>query len=64
MYHVLKRLIHEEWHTEEQIDSMPEAHVFEGFFGTYDVEVELNGETVRRELHLSKYGSREFTIEI
>ena len=64
VYHVLKHLIHEEWHTEEQIDSMPEAHVFEGFFGTYDVEVELNGETVRRELHLSKYGPREFTIEI
>lgn len=62
VYNTLKRLIHQEWHTDERTDTMPETFKFEGFFGRYDVEVEMGGKTVHREFHLSKYGPREFTI--
>ena len=64
VYYTLNRLINEEWHTEEYISQMPGTLTFEGFFGRYDVEVEMNGEIIHKELHLSKYGPREFTIEL
>ncbi|MBQ4515549.1 MAG: endo-1,4-beta-xylanase [Clostridia bacterium] len=64
-YYALKNLIKNEWNTKEQLitDNDGVAN-FKGFYGTYDVEVEVNGKIIKKQINLSKSGDKEFNIEV
>ena len=62
VYDVLDRLIHKEWHTEVTVEEMPETLLFNGFYGKYDVTVEMDGRQFTQEIHLSRQGEREFHL--
>lgn len=64
-YYTLKRLLDEEWHTEETVVSDENgAASFRGFYGEYTVEVAVNGVTTTHTVNLAKGAKNEFTIEV
>jgi len=62
VYKTLKRLIKEEWHTEEDLTVCDGKALFHGFFGKYDVDVIVDGKVERHVINLTKGGNREFKI--
>ena len=38
--------------------------IFKGFYGEYDVEIEIGGKIVNRKINLSAKGKKEFDIEV
>lgn len=64
-YFALRDLIQKEWHTEtEAVTNADGKADFCGFYGKYDVTLELNGNVVQRELNLSAKGKRDFEMEL
>lgn len=64
-YYALKKLIQEEWHTEEMLETNKEGKMaFKGFYGTYDLEIEVDGIKINRTIELKKNGINQFTIEV
>ena len=64
-YYTLKRLLEEEWHTEETITSDENGIAsFRGFYGQYTVEVEVDGVKTTHTIDLSKGTDNGFTIEV
>ena len=63
-YYTLKRLLEEEWHTEETLTSNESGVAsFCGFYGEYTVEIEIDGTVTTHTVNLSKNGENNFTIE-
>lgn len=64
-YYTIKNLITKVWHTETETtsDSDGEAN-FKGFYGKYDVELEVNGKIVAKEINLTKKSGKKFEIVI
>ena len=64
-YNVIKRLITEVWHTEEQSVTNELGGVsFRGFYGDYTVEIETDNGIERKTVKLSKNGENSFTLAI
>lgn len=62
---MLKHLFGETWHTEESLTCDNGGYgAFRGFFGRYDVEIEVDGKITKTELHLTKKSENRFRIVI
>lgn len=54
---MLRHLFEKEWHTDETLTIGESGCArFKGFYGEYDVEVTVDGRTIRSSLHLSRNG--------
>ena len=60
-YRILDRLINQEWHTEGEAQINGELE-FEGFYGNYDLELEVNGKVCRKQISLGKNDPREIQV--
>ena len=64
-YYTLKNLIKNKWHTElECVSDNSGAVSLKGFFGDYDVEIDIGGKTVTKSLKLSSKGKNDFQVNI
>ena len=64
-YYAIKNLIENKWHTEvEAVSNVNGKAMFKGFYGKYDVEIEVDGKVVNKEINLSAKGKKEFAIEV
>ncbi len=64
-YNTLKRLIKEEWHTEEEIfTNEVGAADFRGFYGEYTVEVQADGKIYEKTISLSSKKENTYTLTI
>ena len=61
-YKAVYDLIHNEWHTSEKTNGTKLD--FKGFFGTYRITVEKDGDKSEHIIDLEKNGDREITIII
>lgn len=62
-YYTLKNLIEKKWHTQETICSDENgAAAFRGFYGEYELEIEINGTKVKKKIDLRKNGADEFEV--
>ena len=63
-YFTIKKLFEEKWHTEEDIVTSEDgSSVFRGFYGKYDVEIEVGGKRIEKEIHLRKDGKWQFDFK-
>ncbi len=54
-YHTIRKLFHETWHTEAELDSGEGNTVeFRAFRGDYDLEIDVGGRTIRRRIQFHK----------
>ena len=63
-YEMLKKLIHEEWHTETGAVSKNGVAKFKGFYGDYDLIVKTASGEIKKTIHLGKKCKNEFEIII
>ena len=64
-YLKLKELIQKKWHTEASLVADENgACAFRGFYGQYDLEIEVDGKTFKRSAGLSSKRDNKFTIEL
>ena len=64
-YYTIKNLFEEKWHTETEITSNTDGEAtFKGFYGKYDIEIEVDGKTVTKEINLMKKSHKKFEIVI
>ena len=63
-YYTIKNLFEKKWHTEKVIVTAEDGSaVFNGFYGKYDVEIEVNGKKLEKEIHLRKDGKSVFDFK-
>ena len=64
-YYTIKNLFEKKWHTEEHIISNADGKAkFKGFYGKYDVEIEVNGRVITKEINFIKKGKNIFEFVI
>ena len=64
-YHTIKNLIQNKWHTEKSLVTSCDGEAsFRGFYGEYDVEIEVDGKIINKKINLSKKGKKQFLIEV
>lgn len=64
-YYAIKNLITKTWHTEEEITSDENGEaIFKGFYGKYDIELEVDGKRETREISFFKKSPKSFEIVI
>ena len=63
-YNMLKKLIHEEWHTETGAVSKNGIAKFKGFYGDYDLIVKTSSSEIKKTIHLGKNCKNDFEIII
>ena len=64
-YYAIKNLFEKKWHTEAEITSDSDGMAsFKGFYGKYDVELEIDGKKTVKEIYLSKKSEKKFEIVI
>lgn len=64
-YYAIKNLIEKDWHTEAEITTDNAGKTkFKGFYGEYDVEIEIDGKVIKKTISLSSKGKKEFNIEV
>ena len=64
-YYTIKNLFEKRWHTETEITSDADGEAtFKGFYGKYDLELEIDGKKIKKEINLSKKSKKEFEIVI
>ncbi|MBO5060617.1 MAG: endo-1,4-beta-xylanase [Clostridia bacterium] len=64
-YYTIKNLIEKKWHTETEAVSDGSGKInFKGFYGEYDVQLEVDGKTVHTNIKLSSKGSNVFNIDL
>lgn len=63
-YHALRKLIHEEWHTELSLRAQGKPLSFKGFYGQYDVRVTLGGQVTTHSIHIRKNHRNQFTVTV
>ncbi len=64
-YATLDKLINEEWRSSGEMSYRPNGdNRFQGFYGDYELIVDLDGRRIRRRISLSKHASRDFSITL
>lgn len=63
-YKVLDNLINNEWKTNLTLPAIDGRISFSGFFGKYELTFKLDGQEIKKEIHLSKELSRVRKIEL
>ncbi len=63
-FEALDHLINREWRTNIGCDIHNGELEFNGFFGKYEIEIEVNGQTVRKEFDLSKNKDNSLTLTL
>lgn len=64
-YQMLKKLIHETWHTSLSLNSGERSFIdMKGFYGNYEVRATVDGKTFAQEIHLEKGAKNQFEIVI
>ena len=64
-YYTLKNLIQKKWHTEETLVSGVDGQAsFRGFYGEYEVEIEVDGKRISKTINLTPNDENQFTITI
>lgn len=64
-YYKIKELTQKVWHTEESTKTDANGNAaFRGFYGTYELEITVNGETVKKTVDLSKKSDNQIKIEL
>lgn len=63
-YYMLKDLIHNVWHTEEEKEFVNGDTSFKGFYGDYELEITVNNKIYNKEISLKKKGKMDFEIII
>jgi hypothetical protein len=62
-FKVMKHLFQKEWHTEESLQTDENGYIrFRGFFGTYRLEIEINGRREERFVDFTKHTDGEITV--
>ena len=64
VYQMLKKLIHEQWHTETAVKAVNGTAKFRGFYGDYDLTVFAGGKQIPAKISLSKESKNVFTVQI
>lgn len=64
-YFAIKDLIEKEWHSEGSVDTDADGSAkFKGFYGNYDIEIEVDGKMITKEIKLASKCKNQFCIEI
>ena len=64
-YHKIKELTQKVWHTEESATTDDSGcAAFRGFYGSYELEITVNGETVKKTVDLSKKSDNQIKITL
>ena len=64
-YYALRDLFTKTWHTETVTGTNDEGvAAFNGFFGKYDLEITVDGKTIRRGIHFAKDGVRHLVVRL
>ena len=64
-FKMMKHLFNEEWHTEESLQTDENGYIgFRGFFGTYRLEIEINGRREERFVDFTKHTDGEITVTL
>lgn len=64
-YYTIKNLIEKTWHTKEDITTDASGKAgFKGFYGKYDIELEINGKKETKEISFGKKSPKNFEIVI
>jgi hypothetical protein len=64
-YYKVKDLIKNVWHTEESAKTDENGNAaFRGFYGSYELEITVNGETVKKTVDLSKKSDNRIKITL
>jgi GH35 family endo-1,4-beta-xylanase len=64
-FYKIKNLIQKIWHTEQNCQTNQNGKVaIRGFFGNYDLLINVNGKTIKKEFFHSKKTDGKFTIKI
>lgn len=64
-FYTIKNLFEKKWHTEEErVTGATGEFKFHGFYGTYELEIEVEGKTVKKEIKLSKNSRNIMEISI
>ena len=63
-YKTLKKLINEDWHTEETVKANGDTAKFRGFYGDYELIVHADGKTIPVDFKLSKEATNCITITL
>lgn len=63
-YKELKRLINEEWHTEETVKAVGDVAKFRGFYGDYDLVIHADGKTITVPFTHSKRANSKISITL
>ena len=63
-YKALRRLIHDEWTTNETLTTSTGSVRFKGFYGKYEITIRTPEKTVTKKIHLSKELSRIRRIDL
>lgn len=62
-YYKIKELTQKVWHTEDSTKTDANGNAaFRGFYGTYELEITVNGETVKKTVDLSKKSDNQIRI--
>ena len=64
-YYTIKNLVNNKWHTEDQLstDNSGKAN-FKGFYGKYDLKIEIDGVITEKEINLTPKSENSFCIEV
>lgn len=64
-YDKIKELFQERWHTQTQVASREDGSaIFKGFYGTYDITVQLGDKVLAKELTLHKGSRNAYTVTL
>ncbi len=64
-YYTIKKLLQEEWHTEAELVTAPDGSAdFRGFYGDYELQIEVGGKTYTENIKLAKQSNGEIKIKI
>ena len=63
-YRVIQELFTKTWHTDLTLDTETDELNFKGFYGIYELEIEAQGKSVRREIHLNRQCGNHFYLTI
>ncbi len=64
-YFKIKELFSEKWHTEIKVNTDVNGTAkFKGFYGKYDIEINVDGKTFKKEINFTKNSSGKFEISL
>ena len=64
-YYMLRDLFRKTWHTECTLTGSEAGRAaFKGFYGEYELTIHAGGRTVKKDIHLTRQGAKEFKITL